>query len=427
MLNATRSFPVRLIAGLLFILTGFGAPLPTAAQSTPEPTREKLLNGMAILYWPRPGDPVVLLKLRIHSGAAFDLNGKGGQMALLGDALFPDPATYEYVKAILTIQLSADNMAKVRQARLAKLTEVPVTVSQIADLAIAERLLGSYPYAHPAGGTAESVQKVDLADLMLARERFLNADNATLAVIGGVEKGRLMRALRQLLGPWNKSDRTVPATFRQPDPPRANVLLLNQPSATSAELRVAVRGLARADRDAVAALLLARIIKERWLAAQPDLSVVEVRSEAYSLPGIFVLAASTPSASAGKALAAAQVIMGSLSQNGPTVAELDRARSALVAERAARTSQSEEIADQWLDIESFRLASHVSQPSSIAGITPADVQRVATRLFKDAPAATVVVGKSDELKPLFDRPDSEIRLKANEKPPSPPVSPAKQP
>src|SRR6476646_3791116 len=67
------------------------------AQAYPEPVREQLLNGLTVLFSQRPGDPNVFIKLRIESGAAFDLAGKGGTMALLGDVLFPDPVTREYV------------------------------------------------------------------------------------------------------------------------------------------------------------------------------------------------------------------------------------------------------------------------------------------------------------------------------------------
>src|SRR5215211_3322129 len=71
--------------------------LPLSAQ-TPlqQPEREQLLNGLRLLFWLKPGSPDVILKLRINSGGAFDLSGKSGQMALLGDLLFPDPATIDY-------------------------------------------------------------------------------------------------------------------------------------------------------------------------------------------------------------------------------------------------------------------------------------------------------------------------------------------
>ena len=69
---------------------------PLSAQTSPEPEREILLNGLRLLLWLKPGSPDVILKLRINSGAAFDLAGKSGQMALLGDLLFPDPATVDF-------------------------------------------------------------------------------------------------------------------------------------------------------------------------------------------------------------------------------------------------------------------------------------------------------------------------------------------
>src|SRR5215471_10585779 len=67
------------------------------AQTVPRPERDQLLNGLTILYTNRPGDPNVLLKLRIKSGAAFDLAGKAGTMSLLADAMFPESTTREYV------------------------------------------------------------------------------------------------------------------------------------------------------------------------------------------------------------------------------------------------------------------------------------------------------------------------------------------
>src|ERR1051325_4333840 len=69
--------------------------LPLHAQTGAEPEREQLLNGLRLLLWPKPGSPEVILKLRINSGAAFDLTGKSGEMALLGDLLFPDAATVD--------------------------------------------------------------------------------------------------------------------------------------------------------------------------------------------------------------------------------------------------------------------------------------------------------------------------------------------
>src|SRR5687767_4563027 len=191
-------------------------------QVTPEPDREQLINGLRVLLWSRPGDQDVLLKLRIHSGAAFDLAGKAGAMAMLGDVLFPDPATREYFTdemagrldvdtdydsitvtmqgraseferiveilrtALVATQLTPQNVARIRDGRIKIAKETPVSPTLLADRAIAARLFGEFPYGRPQTGSAESLVRVDRADLLLARDRFLNPNNATIAIIGGV-------------------------------------------------------------------------------------------------------------------------------------------------------------------------------------------------------------------------------------------------
>jgi predicted Zn-dependent peptidase len=288
-------------------------------------------------------------------------------------------------------------------------------------------VLGTFPYARPATGTAASVAKVERADLLLARERFLNADNASLAVVGGVEKPRLMRALRQLLGPWGKSDRTIPSTFRQPGAPDTRVLVVDSPGATNAEIRLAIRGLARGDKDAVAAEVLALIIRDRWKTALPDLTGVSVRGEAHVLPGIFVLSASAPTGNAAKATTAAQDIIKSLIQTGPTAQEFEGARNAVLNKLSTEFSQPETMSTHWLDMDTFKSTRPSTAATLIRSLTPADIQRVTARLFKDAAMATVVVGNSEQLKATF---TGNVEIKsavAPEAKPIDPVNPTKRP
>src|SRR5262245_57449410 len=87
---------------------------PALGQVSKPPEREQLLNGLNLLIWPQPGSPELIVKLRINSGAAFDLAGKSGQMALLGDLLFPDAATVDYftdeLGGKLDVSVSYDSM-----------------------------------------------------------------------------------------------------------------------------------------------------------------------------------------------------------------------------------------------------------------------------------------------------------------------------
>jgi zinc protease len=411
------------------------ASVPAAAQSAPEPRREQLLNGLNVLIRHRAADPNVLMKLRIHSGAAFDLAGKAGTMALLGDALFPDQTTREYFTeelggrvevltdhdainitlvgraaeferivelmrtALVNPPLVSDTVLKLREARLKVVTETGVAPGAIADRAIAARLYGDFPYGRPAAGTPETLRRLERADLLYARDRFLNPNNATLVLIGGVEERRAMRALRQLLGMWRKSDTIVPTTFRQPDAPDSRTLIVDLPGAETAEVRLAARALSRSDRDAGTAALLALIVRDRWQAALPELSksAFFVRHEAHVLPGMFVMGAAVRPGAAAQTLAAARNVLRTLAAQPPTTSEFDRVKSEALAVFNKQLEQPETLASLWLDAETYKLVSVADQMRALTQLTPADVQRAAARLFRDAPLAAIAVGGSAQL------------------------------
>ncbi|HEU0252044.1 MAG TPA: insulinase family protein [Pyrinomonadaceae bacterium] len=412
---------------------------PLLAQTPAQPEREQLLNELRLLLWLKPGSPDVILKLRINSGAAFDLAGRSGQMALLGDLLFPDPSTIDYFtdemggklevrvdydsttitmvgkaveleqivgvlrNALLATQFAPEIVTRMRDARIKNLRDTSVVPGTVADRAIAARLYGDFPYGRPAAGSPEDLARVDRADLMLAQERFLNSNNATLAIIGGVTKSRALRTLRQLLGPWRKSEQIVPTTFRQPNAPDARTLIVNVPG-PSAEVRLAIRGVSRSDQDFYAATVLAKAAQLRWQGTSPELAKQPVfaRSDSYVLPGAFVMGATVNSQNAADTLASARKVLDSLMSTTLTPDELDRAKLEATNDIAGLLAKPESQADPWLDLDTYRLSAVQDPMTSLRAVTAADIQRVANRLFKSAAVASVVAGEPIQLKPALE-------------------------
>jgi len=425
------------IATTVCLLLSLSPPL--FAQALPVPQREQLLNGLRVLLWTRPGSPDVLVKLRIHSGAAFDLVGKAGEMSLLGDLLFPDRATIEYFteemggrldvnanydsitvtmqgrsgeferiiellrNALLSTQLTPETVARVREARIKIARETAISPSTVADRAIASRLFPEFPYGRPSAGSAEDLGRVDRGDLMLARERFLNSNNATLAIVGNLEKPRVMRTLRQLLGPWRKSEQIVPTSFRQAQPPDTRTLIISGPADKTGEIRVAMRGLARSDPDATAAVVVAMIAKHKWEEFVPELTKrpIFVRSEAHLLPGIFVMGAAVSSPAVADTTAAARKVLDTLKKTPVTPVELGRAISKIEAEINNQMAKPEGMVDSWLDLDTFHLASVDDQLVALRSLSAADIQRIANRLFLDGSVASVIVGDTQQLKAVL--------------------------
>jgi zinc protease len=409
---------------------------PTAAQPSVAPERTRLLNDLQVLLSPSPGGQDVLVKLRIHSGAAFDLAGKAGTIALLGDLLFPDPNTREYFidemqgrlavatdydsititmqgrareferiieilrNALVATQLTPENVARARDGRTKIIKESSVLPATVADRAIAARLFGDFPYGRPYSGTAESLERVERADVMLARERFLNPNNSTLVVVGDIQPNRARRTLRQLLGNWRKSEVIVPSTFKQPSVPDSRTLVINAPADQNVEIRLAVRGFARSDPDATAASLLASVARQRWEKLIPELtrSPVFVRRDAFAMPGMFVMGATVDNLLAGKALATARGVLRSLASTPVTAAELEQAKNEVTAAANKERAKPDGLAEAWLDIEAYKLPSIEEQTRALTAISPDDLRRVAARLVDEKGIAAVIVGNSELLK-----------------------------
>jgi zinc protease len=428
----------------------------------PEPEREELLNGLRVVLLPKPGASDVLIKLRIHSGAAFDLAGKSGQMALLGDILFPDKATIEYFteemngrldvvvnydsititmegkpselerilevlhNALISTQLTPEVVARVREARIKIIRDTAISPAIVADRAVAARLFGDFPYGRPASGSAEDVARIERGDLMLARDRFLNSNNATLTVVGAITKPRALRALRQLLGPWRKSEQIVPATFRQPSLPDPRTLVISG-APDSAEVRLAVRGVARSDPDYYAAQVLAKLVQHKWEAMTPALAKrpIFAHSESYFLPGSFVMGASISNQAVADAIASAKKTIQDLTASAVSPAEMDRAKNEVLAELNNMLSKPDALSDSWLDQDTYRLSETRSPTAVVTNLTPADAQRLAARLF-NGPVATVVLGDSQQLKvALRGRVEFEVLGEVPEPLKKPQNSPAK--
>ncbi len=416
---------------LLFILTNL-----SFAQNInfPEPREEKLLNGLKVLVWNQPNTGKVTVKIRVHSGSAFDPQDKMGTMVLLGDILLPEEGirqffeedlegtleivnTYDYLQinatakadefvslletlapAVSNPSIDKEKTAKIKAAHLEKLKQLEQNPKYIADLAIAERLLGDFPYGRPIQGTTESVGKIDFADLIFAEQRFFNADNATLAIIGDVNSDFAYKAARRLFGAWKKGDKKVPATFTLPDEPDAAPLIVNiDEENPSEEIRLAVNAPARNDKDHYAAEILADIWQKQFCRSGKFVY------NPYLLRGNLLIEESKPVVMDGRDLpvySGTCGFFGLSDDKGKTAIgnfskqQFDESKNRIASDLKKNYSNAENLAEFWFDISTYKLNSVKDEISKLNKTNYADVQRVYNDLvtkFKNKQYASVSV------------------------------------
>lgn len=311
----------------VFVLTSFSF---AQDMKLPTPREENLLNGLKVLMWRQPNTGRVSVKIRVHSGSAFDPIGKEGTIALLGDILFPEPnlkkyfeedlegkleviTTYDYIQINATAksseflavmetlapvmsepQIDKKTTAKVRIERMKMLKELEKDPGYIADRAVAERLFGDYPYGKAQKGTTSSLPRIDFADLLFAKERFLTADNATMTITGDFKLSYGYKVARRLFGGWQKSLNKVPANFRIPDKPETTPQTINIEEGDTIEDRYALLAINRKDKDYFASRILTNILDKRFAqnSKQKGLKSSTVENKTMFLRGFIVFAKS---------------------------------------------------------------------------------------------------------------------------------------
>jgi hypothetical protein len=406
-------------AGVLMLLAvssvfASGAPAP--------PREERLLNGLRLLVWSDPASPKVTVRIRIHSGSAFDPQGREGTMQLLSDIIFPSETTREFfaedlggsltvscnydfieingsgnAESFLTIletlstalnnpQINKESTERVRVPLLARVRELEKNPAYTADQAVARRLFGTFPYGRPQLGSSESLQKVDFADVLLARQRFLTADNATVAITGNVKADFALKAAKRLFGGWLKSDNRIPATFARPEPPAAAVQVLETAAEGVSEVRFAFRGVARSDKDYHSARVLEIVLGERAARSGGRFDIAS-----HFLPGIARFSvpgwnlASIRNAD-GTVAVPGFGILTELLANPVSTSEFESAKRAY-ADGFAKTRSD----DHWLDSHTFRYPSVKDDVAAASAVTQASVEAVLARFRKEAAAGVLVV------------------------------------
>lgn len=412
------------IAFLLFLINISLAQQPTK--------QEKLLNGLKLLIWSDEKASSVNLKLRIHKGAAFDLKDKAGMMSLLADILFPDEqarrlfreelggnlsvqVSYDYIQieasskpedlltlleavatAVSNPPITEDNFKKVLDAKIDRVKDLEQDDEYRADVAVRQRLFGSFPYGRPIEGSNESLRKIELADLIFAKDRYLTADNATLVIYGKLSPDFTYMAVRRIFGSWKKSEKPIPATFRQPDEPDTSLLLLNSKADNLIEARSAVRGIARNDRNYFATEILAKILSQRIISQPAKMTKAMVINQSNFLPGILMARLSIPKVSVSIGTSninpasensRTEFSLTELLSKDATQEEFERAKNEVLKDFDSRS-----IYDLWLDVDTYGLISLKDEVNKAKSVSLRDVNLTLQDLRK-RPVVNVVLTK----------------------------------
>jgi predicted Zn-dependent peptidase len=427
------------------LIPPLGEPRP---QPAPDVTETTLGNGLRVVVVPRPGVPLIELRLRVPfaatsaadavvhtartavlSGAvllgtqrrdqtaiAQLLQGHGAELSvssdpdrlLLGTTLLPEGLTpvLELVAELLVEATYPDDPVEGERDRVAE--RIAIAASQpavIARAALASRRYGDHPYAVVIP-PAETVGAVDGAALRsLHAERILPA-GSTLVLVGELDPAAATDAVASALDRWSATGHAVEA------PPvtelRSSTLqLVDRPGAVQSNLRLGGPAPRRVDPD-LAAARLAGMIFGGYFSSRYVENIRERRGYSYSprstidhqlASSSFLVDADVATEVTAPALLETWYELGRMATGPVTEDELDGARRYILGSMALTTATHAGLASTLSALVGAGLPAGwlAEHQRALAAVTADEVEQAARTYLAPEALSTVVVGDAGQV------------------------------
>jgi zinc protease len=426
--------------------------IPPLGEPRPQPelavSEHTLPNGLRLVVVPRPGVPLVELRLRVpfaaataraaaqHTARAAVLSGAvllgtgardatgiaeavqahGGELSVSTDpdrVLFATTLLAEGLAPVLGVLAEvvtdatypADQVTAER-ARVAE--RISIARSQpgiIARTALAARRYGTHPYAEqlPAPELVNAVSGQALRKLH--RERVLPA-GSTLVLVGDLDPAAAVDAIGAALGGWTGEETAVTAP-PVPQPVPGPLQVVDRPGAVQSNLRLGGPAPGRTDPD-LAAVRLANMVYGGYFSSRLVENIRERRGYSYSprssvdhlaAASSFLVEADVASEVTGPAFLETWYELGRIALTPVTEDELDGARRYVLGSMALSTATHAGLASTLSALAGSGLPPQwlAEHQQALAQVTVEEVQEAARRFLQPAGLTAVVVGDAGQV------------------------------
>jgi zinc protease len=415
--------------------------------------RERLANGLSIVYVERHELPIVMATLLIKASPLQEDAQKSGTAYLTAKMLTEGTAKrksldissqIEYIGASLDASVNSDFTAvslsvlkkdietgfdifsdivihpsfhtdelSRRKALLAgalkKREEDP---SYVAGREFSKKIFGPFPYARPVEGSVESIAGIVRDDAVRFYDSYYRPDNAVLVVVGDLNKEELLRLLNRYFAPWKpaqmqageKDSAQQPRTVLKK--PRIEVI---DRDVAQANIVLGRNGISRGNPDYYAVQVMNYVLGGGGFASRMMKTIRDEMGLTYGIfslfsanlyPGAFEVEVQTKNESAGLVIAETLKQISAMRSKGVTAEELRDAKDYLIGSFPRRLETSRKMADFLAAVEFYKLGDDYIEryKDYIEKVSVEDVLRVSRKYLNEEDMEIVVVGNRKKLK-----------------------------
>jgi zinc protease len=393
-----------LVDAILEVKTG-GEADPAGKMGTAALTAAMLSEGTTVRPALAIADQAAYLGVSIGAGSGWEQSTVG----LHAPTAQLDSALALFAEVALHPAFPAQDLERVRKARLTALQQLRDRAPAIADRAYATALYGEQnPYGRALSGTETSVASISRDDLTRFYQTFYRPNNATLLVVGDVRPDDVERRALALFGGWTRADVPSVSTVATPNHAATTVVLIDKPGAAQSSFRLGGIGAARSTSDYFALQVMNTILGGSF-ASRLNQNLRETHGYTYGAGSSFSLRRT-----AGPFTASAEVVSAKTdSAMIEFMKELRAIRDTVPADELAKAKRylqlglpedfetTGSIAGQMLPLITYGvpLDFYDTAVQHIGAVTQADVQRVARQYVNPDRLTLVIVGDRKTIEP----------------------------
>jgi zinc protease len=327
------------------------------------------------------------------AGASFGYNSGTRTVGLNGKSLAEDLPMLLGIFAgtLRRPSFPAEQVEKLRAQLLTGLSIRAQDTASMASMAFDQILFEGHPYARPDDGWPETIQAIDVDDLVAFHKHIYGPRGMVLAIVGAVEPQEALSRVEEALGDWHNPDQpevpNLPPLRKIDETVRCHHAI---PGKSQSDLVIGVAGPERRAEDYMAASLGNSILGQFGLMGRIGDSVRERSGLAYyaysSLnagigPGIWEVSAGVNPGNLQKAADLIVDELRSFTEQGVSAEELADNQANYIGRLPLSMESNSGVAGALLNIERYDLGLDYYQryPSIVNAVTPEAVRDTARK------------------------------------------------
>ncbi len=319
-----------------------------------------------------------------------------------------EPALQLFAEVVGRPSFPADALARIKNQLLAGFEYRKQNPGKLASLELFERLYGEHPYAHPSDGNAATLPAIDRAQLQAFHARAYAAGNTVIALVGDLSREEAV-ALTAQISAALPAGPALPG-IAAPAVPAPGAHHIDFPSQQT-HLLLAQLGIDRRDPDYAALYLGNQIFGGGGFGTRLMEELREKRGLTYGVysgfsamqaRGPFMINLQTRAELSQGTLQLVQALLRQYLAEGPSQAELDKAKRELAGSFPLSTASNADIVGQlgsmgFYDLPLDYLETFMEQ---IQALSAEQVREAMARHLDPAALVIVTAGPAVEQQPL---------------------------